>query len=74
MWYCYGYLASLWTVCVFSWHKLVFSDKSRIAPKTMDAKNTMEALLGKKWFDNTVLEDSMAAMEKVTLTLPCINP
>ncbi|RPA92098.1 molybdenum cofactor-binding domain-containing protein [Choiromyces venosus 120613-1] len=33
-------------------------------PKTVEAKNTMEALLGKKWFDNTVLEDAMAAMEK----------
>ena len=45
-----------------------------MAPKTIEAKNTMVALLGKKWFDNTVLEDAMAAMEKVTLTLPNINP
>ena len=41
-----------------------------MAPKTIEAKNTMEALLGKKWFDNTVLEDAMAAMEKVTFTVP----
>ena len=45
-----------------------------MAPKTVEAKNTMEALLGKQWFDNTVLEGAMAAMEKVTLTLPSINP
>ncbi|RPA92091.1 hypothetical protein L873DRAFT_1794484 [Choiromyces venosus 120613-1] len=35
-----------------------------MAPKTVEAKNTMEAPLGKKWFDNTVLEDAKAAMEK----------
>ena len=45
-----------------------------MALTTIEAKNTMEALLGKKWFDNTVLEDAMAVMEKVTLTLPSIDP
>ncbi|RPA93263.1 hypothetical protein L873DRAFT_1847312 [Choiromyces venosus 120613-1] len=35
-----------------------------MAPKTVEAGNTMEALLGKKWFDNTALEGAMAAMEK----------
>ncbi|RPA93250.1 molybdenum cofactor-binding domain-containing protein [Choiromyces venosus 120613-1] len=35
-----------------------------MAPKTVEAKNSMEALLGKKLFDNTVLEDAVAAMEK----------
>ena len=57
-------------VWVFSWHLLVFTDKRRMAPKTIEPKNNMEALLVKKWFDNAVLEDAMAAMEKVTLTLP----
>ncbi|RPA93268.1 xanthine dehydrogenase [Choiromyces venosus 120613-1] len=28
-----------------------------MAPKTVEAKSTMEAFLGKKWCDNTVLED-----------------
>ncbi|RPA96259.1 hypothetical protein L873DRAFT_1829489 [Choiromyces venosus 120613-1] len=37
--------------------------RSRMAPKTVEA-NTMEALLGKQWFDNTVLEGAMAAIEK----------
>ena len=45
-----------------------------MARRTIEAKNTMEALLGKKWFDNNVLEDAMAAMKKVTLTLPSIDP
>ena len=45
-----------------------------MAAETIESKNTMEALLGKKWFDKTALEDTMAAMEKVTLTLPSINP
>ncbi|PWW71580.1 xanthine dehydrogenase [Tuber magnatum] len=35
-----------------------------MAQKTVEAKNTMEALLGKKWFDNTTLEGAMGAMEK----------
>ncbi|RPA90528.1 xanthine dehydrogenase [Choiromyces venosus 120613-1] len=35
-----------------------------MAPKTVEAKISMEALLGKKLFDNTVLEDAVAAMEK----------
>ncbi|RPA88708.1 hypothetical protein L873DRAFT_1832155 [Choiromyces venosus 120613-1] len=35
-----------------------------MAPKAVEAKNSMEALLGKKLFDNTVLEDAVAAMEK----------
>ncbi|RPA89984.1 hypothetical protein L873DRAFT_1795753 [Choiromyces venosus 120613-1] len=50
--------------CLEGCKKLVFTNESRMAPKTVEAKNTMEALLGKKWFDNTVLEDAMAAMEK----------
>jgi len=58
---------------MFSYDQLVFTNKLRMAPKTVEAKNTMETLLGKKWFDNTVLEGAMAAMEKVTLTLPSIN-
>ena len=48
-----------------------------MAPKKIEAKNTIEALMGRKWFDNTVLEDAMAAvaaMEKVTLTLQGTNP
>ena len=45
-----------------------------MAPETIESKNTMKALLGKKLFDNTVLQDAMAAMEKVTLTLPSIKP
>ena len=45
-----------------------------MAPKTIEAKNTIEALMGRKWFDNTVLADAMAAMEKVTLTLQGTNP
>ena len=60
-------------MCIFPWHQLVFTNKGRMAPKTIEAKNTMEALLGKKWLDNTVLEDSIAAMEKVVLTLPSTN-
>ncbi|RPA90536.1 hypothetical protein L873DRAFT_1831700 [Choiromyces venosus 120613-1] len=36
----------------------------RMAPKTVEAKNSMEALLGKKLFDNTFLEDAVVAMEK----------
>ncbi|RPA89635.1 hypothetical protein L873DRAFT_1887520 [Choiromyces venosus 120613-1] len=35
-----------------------------MAPKTVEAKSSMEALLGKKLFDNTFLEDAVAAMEK----------
>ncbi|RPA93265.1 xanthine dehydrogenase [Choiromyces venosus 120613-1] len=36
----------------------------RMALKTVEAKSTMEAFLDKKWFDNTVLEGALAAMEK----------
>ncbi|RPA92100.1 molybdenum cofactor-binding domain-containing protein [Choiromyces venosus 120613-1] len=42
-------------------------NESRMAPKTVEAKNTKEALLGKKLFDNTVLEGAVAAMEKDSL-------
>ncbi|KAG0132095.1 molybdopterin binding aldehyde oxidase/xanthine dehydrogenase [Tuber indicum] len=35
-----------------------------MAPKTVEAKNTMGALLGRRWFDNLVLEAAMGAMEK----------
>ncbi|RPA92111.1 hypothetical protein L873DRAFT_1838536 [Choiromyces venosus 120613-1] len=41
-----------------------------MAPKTHEAKNTMEALLGKKWFDNTTPEDAMPQRKKETQTRP----
>ncbi|RPA96084.1 hypothetical protein L873DRAFT_1791844 [Choiromyces venosus 120613-1] len=47
---------------VHSPSQLVFTNESRMAPKTVEAKNTMEAFLGKKWFDKTVLEGAMAVL------------
>ena len=35
-----------------------------MALTTIEAKNTMEALLGKKWFDNNGLEDAMAVWSR----------
>ena len=40
-----------------------------MAPKTVEAKNTMELLIGKKWLDNAVLEDAMNVMEKACTPL-----
>jgi len=36
-----------------------------MAPTTVEAKNTQKVLMGKKWFEPTVLEEAMGAMEKV---------
>jgi hypothetical protein len=40
----------------------------RMAPTTVEAKKTQRVLLGKKWFDPSVLEEATNAMEKVSLT------
>ncbi|KAI5857796.1 molybdopterin binding aldehyde oxidase/xanthine dehydrogenase [Tricharina praecox] len=35
-----------------------------MAPTTVEARNTQEVLMGKKWFEPAVLEEAMGAMEK----------
>jgi hypothetical protein len=39
-----------------------------MAPTTVEAKKTQRVLLGKKWFDPSVLEEATNAMEKVSST------
>ncbi|RPA89489.1 hypothetical protein L873DRAFT_1796063 [Choiromyces venosus 120613-1] len=40
----------------------VFTNESRMASKMVKARNTMEAFCSKKWFDNTVIEGTMAIL------------
>jgi hypothetical protein len=62
-------MPSVWRVRLLRFHLRPEADLyCRMAPTTVEAKETQKALLGKKWFEPSVMEEATNAMEKVSFT------